>query len=188
MGRKWKRFSGKGQTLRTVDGESVRERRAFWNGVQAAAAAAATALESLHGFPPYRVREFVDDMDLGLDPNDNDAGAAARILAGYGIRMSRDPDAPGETRFDIRPDGNVCNSCGFCEHEDGLYHCRLRASTAFRRGRSKCKLWRSAKDGQVHDWQEKIMKAGGPPARNDITDNQQEWLEMMDEIRTGKNT
>lgn len=186
MGRKWKRFSGKGQTLRTVDGESVRERRAFWNGVQVATAAAAAALESMHKFPPHRIREFVDDMDQMMDPLIRDAGKADSVLAGFGIRMARNPDAPEESRFEIRPDGNVCSSCSMCEHSGGLYHCRLK-DAAFRRGRCQCRSWRGAKAQPVHEWQRTIMITGGPPARNEITENQ-EWLEMMDEIRTGKNT
>ena len=182
MGRKWQRIGGKGQLIKTVEGESLRERRAFWTGVRVAVAAAVTALETMHMFPPHKIREFVDDLDLMLI-QDNDKAAAK--LNSYGIQMAKEPDAPNQPRFNIRQDTNMCHSCGLCEESGGLFYCKI-LGARFRRSRGRCKSWRGSR-AMPADWQRKIMQAGGPPERNEITEDHREWLEMMDEIRTGQN-
>lgn len=183
MSRKWSRKNGKRLTLKTIDGDSARERLAFWAGVKAAAAAAAAALDHIYHESDPQIREFIDDMELLIDYPAQDPGRDDRILDSYGIWLSRDHADPVNMRFTFKLDTDLCRICSACSKSNGLYHCRI-TDTTFRRGRARCKRWRGVK---VAEWQQKIMSAGGPPLRNDISENREEWMEMMDEIRTGEN-
>jgi len=183
MGRKWQKIGRRGAAIQTAEGESLRERMAFWAGVQVAVAAAIRALD-IHRFARNTIREFVDDLDMMMDPLMQGKDQAAELLKSYGIQMSKQPDAPNQPRFDIRPDLSMCHSCGQHEEHGKMIFCKI-LQAQFRRGRGSCIWWRGSR-AMPADWQRKMMQAGGPPQRNDLTDDQREWREMMDEIRTGE--
>lgn len=187
MGRKWGHATGKRILIKTIDGESKRERLAFWTGVKVALAAAAAVMKDIHHSGPFKIREFVDDVDLMMDPLIRDNDLADHVLDEFGIWMIKNPDDPGRTRFDIRIDTELCHSCGMSRPQGENIYCSAR-KCILRRGRHRCPMWRGAKGIPVNEWQRQIMRSGGPLARNDILDDRDEWLEMMDEIRTGKNT
>ncbi len=183
MGRKRRTNAGKTFIRRFVDGETIREKRAYWAGVKAAAAAAAAALDHIYQHKAPQIRQFIDDMELLLDHPTQDPGRDDRILDSYGIWLSRDYTDPDNMRFTFKQDQNMCKTCSACREANGMYHCQMTDAT-FRRGRARCKRWHGVK---AAEWQRKIMIAGGPPRRNDIPADREEWMEMMDEIRTGEN-
>ena len=139
--------------------------------IKTAIAAAALTLKVFYRFSDSKVREFVDDMDLRLEPLLDDPDVVNELLDELQIEIRTDIMTDAENRIRImRPDRNLCESCARCSQDDpvmrgksGKYYCKTK-KLRFRRGRSMCGLW----VGRMNSWQRRIMDAGGPAQHMDL--------------------
>lgn len=139
--------------------------------IRTAMAAAALTLKVFYRFNDSKIREFIDDMDLRLEPLLNDQDVVNDVLEGLDIEIRTDIMTDAENRIRItRPDRNLCESCARCSQDDpvmhgkfGNYFCKVK-KLRFRRGRSMCGQW----IGRMNSWQRKIMDAGGPARHMDL--------------------
>lgn len=134
-------------------------------------AAAALTLKVFYRFSDAKVREFVDDMDLRMEPMLQDPEVVIDVLDGLDIEVRTDIMTDADNRILIRrQDRNLCESCARCTQNDPVFHgkygrfaCQTKG-LRFRRGRSVCSMWVS----RMNSWQRKILDAGGPGKHMDL--------------------
>lgn len=154
-----------------MDHNATAEKIAENRTIKTVIAAAALTLKVFYRFPDPKIREFVDDLDLRLEPLLDDQDVVNDILDGLEIMIRTDSGTNAQNRIRIEhADRNLCESCKRCNQNSnnekyGEFFCDV-LKLRFRRGRSRCGSWIGS--GNINRWQRKIMETGGPPEHMDF--------------------